>query len=589
MKSFLKYTLATIVGLLITGLLFFIIFFSAIGSMVSKKDEPAEIKSKSVLTLELNHIIRDRSAKDPFANFDFQSFSPVKTLGLNEILANIEKAGKDDDIKGIYMDLSVIPTGMATLEEIRNALLEFKESGKWIIGYSDNYIQTSYYLASVADKVYMNPAGRVNLTGLSSQLMFFKEGLDKLGVEPQIVRHGKFKSAIEPFTRNSMSDENRRQIEAYMGAMWDHMAEGIAAGRGLEEEEVNRITDELALHDPQSAVDYGFVDGLRYKDEILDELRDSSGINSDDDVRFVGLGKYNRVPKIDNIKGLAKDKIAVIYAMGTVMMGEGEEGTIGSDRISRAIRDARTDSTIKAIVFRINSGGGSALASEVIWRELKLATQDKPVIASLGDVAASGGYYIAAPADTIMASPNTITGSIGVFGLFFNAKDMLNDKLGIHVDVAKTHQYADLGSPFRSMTAKEHQIIKMGIEDVYETFVTHVAEGRDMSKEDVNEIAQGRVWSGVDAKRIGLIDLFGGMDEAVTLAGEMAGIEEYRVVGLPKLKDPFQQFLQEFSGNMQARIVQKALGNEARYYNNLKEAVKMEGIQARIPYRIEVY
>jgi protease-4 len=367
------------------------------------------------------------------------------------------------------------------------------------------------------------------------------------------------------------------------------MAEGIATGRGMEVEEVNRITNELALHDPKSAVEYGFVDGLKYKDEILAELRDSTDMDADDDVRFVGLGKYNRVPKIDNIKGLAKDKIAVIYAMGTVMMGEGEEGTIGSDRISRAIRDARTDSTIKAIVFRINSGGGSALASEVIWRELKLATQEKPVIASLGDVAASGGYYIAAPADTIMASPNTITGSIGVFGLFFNAKEMLNDKLGIHVDVAKTHQYADLGSPFRSMTAKEHQIIKMGIEDVYETFITHVAEGRNMTKEAVNDIAQGRVWSGVDAKRIGLIDLYGGMDEAVTLAGEMAGIEEYRVVGLPKLKDPFQQFLQEFSGNMQARIVEKALGNEARYYNNLREAVKMEGIQARIPYRIEVY
>jgi len=589
MKSFLKYTLATIVGLLITGLLFFIIFFSAIGSMVSKRDAPAEIRSKSVLNLELNHFIRDRSSKDPFSNFDFQSFSPAKTLGLNEILANIEKAKKDDDIKGIYMDLTFIPTGMATLEEIRNALLDFRESGKFIIGYSDNYIQTSYYLASVADKIYMNPAGRVNLTGLSSQLMFFKEGLDKLGVEPQIIRHGKFKSAIEPFTRNSMSEENRKQVESYMGALWNHMAEGIASSRGMEVEEVNRVTDELALHSPQSAVEHGFVDGLRYKDEVLAELRDSSGMDAEDDIRFVGLGKYNRVPKIDDIKGLAKEKIAVVYAMGTVMMGEGEEGTIGSDRISRAIREARTDSTIKAIVFRINSGGGSALASEVIWRELKLAAQEKPVVASLGDVAASGGYYIAAPADTIMASPNTITGSIGVFGLFFNSKELLNDKLGIHVDVAKTHQYADLGSPFRSMTAREREILKIGIEDVYETFITHVAEGRNMTKENINEIAQGRVWSGVDAKRIGLVDLFGGMEEAVALAGEMANIEQYRVVGLPKLKDPFQQFLQEFSGNMQARFVEKALGQEARYYYNFKEAVKMEGIQARIPYRIEVY
>lgn len=589
MKSFLKYTLATIVGILITGLLFFIIFFSAVGSMVSQKDAPAEIKSESVLRMELDHIIMDRSSKDPFANFDFQSFQPIRTLGLNEILANIEKAARDDDIEGIYLDVSIIPTGMATLEEIRNALIEFRKSGKFIIAYSDNYMQTSYYLASVADRLYMNPAGRVNLAGLSSQLMFFKEGLDKLGVEPQIIRHGKFKSAIEPFTRNSMSEENRRQIEAYVGALWDHMAEGIAGARNMEVSEINRVTEELKLHSPQSAVDHGFVDALKYKDQVLRELRDSTGRDADDDVRFVGLGKYNRVPRIDDVKGLAKDKIAVVYAMGSVIMGEGEEGTIGSERISRAIRKARKDTTIKAIVFRVNSGGGSALASEVIWRELKLAQKEKPVVASLGDVAASGGYYIVAPADTIMASPNTITGSIGVFGLFFNGKELLNDKLGIHVDVVKTHRHADLGSPFRPMTAQEKQVVQKGIEDVYDTFITHVAEGRDMTKKAVNEIAQGRVWSGVDAKRIGLIDKFGGLQEAVELAGRMAEVEEYRVVGLPRLKDPFEQLLKDFTGNVQARIVEETLGHDARYYRYLKETVSMEGIQARIPYRIEVY
>lgn len=587
MKSFLKYTLATIVGILITGLLFFLIFFSTMGALISKGDEPAEIKSNSLLRMELSHTIMDRSPKDPFANFDFSSFKPRTTLGLNEILANIEKAGKDDDIEGIYLDLSVVPAGMATIEEIRNALIDFRESGKFIIGYADSYSHSTYYLATVADKIYMNPAGMVRMTGLSSQLMFFKEGLDKLGVEPQVIRHGKFKSAIEPFTRNNMSEENRHQINAYVSTLWNHMAEEISGHRNIPQDTLNMLVNNLELHSAEAAVDFGLLDGLKYKDEVLDELKDKSGVN--EDIRFVGMKKYNRVPEIKDYKGLAKDKVAVIYAMGTVMMGEGQDGTIGSDRISRAIRDARKDTAIKAIVFRINSGGGSALASEVIWRELKLARQEKPVVASFGDVAASGGYYIAAPADTIMASPNTLTGSIGVFGLFFNTKELLNDKLGIHTDVVKSHSYSDFGSPFRSMTEKEKEVARAGVEDVYNDFVKHVAEGRNMEEEGVNEIAQGRIWSGVDARRIGLIDLYGGLQEAVDMAADMAELEQYRTVGLPRLKDPFQQFLKEFSGDIKARVLRETLGKESRYYLNMKEALKMEGIQARIPYKIEVY
>ena len=270
-------------------------------------------------------------------------------------------------------------------------------------------------------------------------------------------------------------------------------------------------------------------------------------------------------------------------------MGEGEEGTIGSDRISRAIRNAREDSTVKGIVFRVNSGGGSALASEVIWREAKLAAEEKPFIASLGDVAASGGYYIVAPADTIIASPNTITGSIGVFGLFFNGKEFLNDKLGVHVDVAKTHKYADIGTPFRAMKAEERQVIKDGIVETYDTFISHVAQGRDMTKDQVDEIGQGRVWSGVDAKRIGLIDMYGGLEEAVSLAADKAGIEKYRTVDLPKLKDPFQQFMEEFKGGMKASIIKQELGDSYKYYQELQQIKNMEGIQTRIPYRIEIY
>ncbi|MFP4017769.1 MAG: signal peptide peptidase SppA [Bacteroidales bacterium] len=588
MKSFFKYTLASLVGVIIAGLLFFLIFFTSISIMLSKQDKPVEINPNTVLKVKLDNIIMDRNPKSPFGNFDFQSFKPQPSLGLNEILANIEKAGEDDNIEGIYLELTSIPAGMATIEEIREALIKFKETGKFIIAYSDNYVQTSYYLASVADKIYVNPAGRINLTGLNSQVMFFKEALDKLGIEPQIIRHGKFKSAIEPFTRNEMSEENRTQIMEYVSDLWSTMAEGIEEFRGIDNQKINELADNLSLETAEIALEQKFVDGLKYKDEILGELKDSSKTDKDD-VDFVNLNKYNRVPEIKDYKGLATDKIAVVYAMGSVIMGEGEEGSIGSDRISRAIREARKDSTIKAIVFRVNSGGGSALASEVIWRELKLASETKPVIASLGDVAASGGYYIVAPADTIVANPNTITGSIGVFGIIPNVKELMNDKLGIYMDVAKTNKHSDIGNPFRSLTDYEKQVIKNGIEDVYDNFVGRVADGRNMTKEEVDEIGQGRVWSGIDAKNIGLVDLFGGLDKAIEIAGEKAKIEKYRVVELPELKDPFDQFMKQIKGGAKTRIIKNALGDEYTYYEQLEEVKNMSGIQARIPYKIEIY
>ncbi|MFP4046331.1 MAG: signal peptide peptidase SppA [Bacteroidales bacterium] len=588
MKSFFKYTLASLVGVIIAGLLFFLIFFTSISIMLSKQDKPVEINPNTVLKVRLDNIIMDRNPESPFGNFDFQSFKPQSSLGLNEILANIEKAGKDDNIEGIYLELTAIPAGMATIEEIREALIKFKETGKFIIAYSDNYVQTSYYLASVADKIYVNPAGRINLTGLNSQVMFFKEALDELGVEPQIIRHGKFKSAIEPFTRNDMSEENRTQIMEYVSDLWSTMAEGIEEFRGIDNEKINELAENLSLETAENALEQKFVDGLKYKDEILGELKDSSKTDKDD-VDFVNLNKYNRVPEIKDYKGLATDKIAVVYAMGSVIMGEGEEGSIGSDRISRAIREARKDSTIKAIVFRVNSGGGSALASEVIWRELKLASETKPVIASLGDVAASGGYYIVAPADTIVANPNTITGSIGVFGIIPNVKELMNDKLGIYMDVAKTNKHSDIGNPFRSLTDYEKQVIKNGIEDVYDNFVGRVADGRNMTKEEVDEIGQGRVWSGIDAKNIGLVDLFGGLDKAIEIAGEKAKTEKYRVVELPELKDPFNQFMKQIKGGAKTKIIKNALGDEYTYYEQLEEVKNMSGIQARIPYKIEIY
>jgi protease-4 len=588
MKGFFKYLLASILGVIIAIFLFFFIMMGIIGAAISKQDQVVKIEKNTILHVTLDQTITDRSNKNPMESFDFSTFKPVTQLGLNDILDNIKKAKTDENIAGIYLDLNIIPAGIATIEEIRNALLDFKASGKFIISYADSYTQPSYYIASVSDKVYLNPEGMMMFVGLRAELMFFKEALEKLGVEMQIIRHGKFKSAVEPFMYTKMSDENREQTMTYIGAIWNKMLTGISESRNISVDDLNKIANNLLLKNAESAVELKFVDGLKYKDEILDELMTLTEKKDIDKITTIDLAKYTKVPRKDR-KALEKDKIAVVYASGTVMMGEGAEGTIGSDRISQAIREARRDSSVKAIVFRVNSGGGSALASEVIWREVKLAQEVKPVIASLGDVAASGGYYIVCPAQTIVASPNTITGSIGVFGTLPNGKELMNKKLGVHIDVAKTNEYADMGSFFRPLTAQEKDMIQFEIEEIYQTFITHVAEGRNMTKEKVDEIGQGRVWSGANAMEIGLIDEFGGLDKAIEIAAKAANLEKYRVVDLPKLKDPFQQLMEDFSGNVRTSILKNELGNEYVYYETLQDIRSMKGIQARIPFEVEIY
>ena len=590
MKSFFKYLLASVLGVIVAGILMFFILIGGITAMVSSQDKAVEIKPNTILHMELNSPIMDRSNKNPFENIDFSSFEPINALGLNDIIDNLKKAKEDPNIKGIYLDFTVIPTGIATIEEIRNGLIDFKESGKFILAYADTYTQPSYYLASIADKVYLNPEGLLTFVGLRSEIMFFKEALDKLGVEPQIIRgpDNKFKSAVEPFMYKKMSDANREQITTYLGSIWDQMLKGISAERNISIKDLNTLADNLTLNDAQAAVDNGLIDALKYKDEILDELAELTEKEDTKDLKTISIAKYTKVT-VKKDKKFEKNKIAVVYASGSVVMGEGQEGSIGSDRISRAIRKARKDSTVKAIVFRVNSGGGSALASEVIWREVKLAQEIKPVIASLGDVAASGGYYIVAPAQKIIASPNTITGSIGVFGVLPNGKKLLNDKLGIHVDVVKTNKFADMGTFSRPLTAQEKEAIQFSIENIYETFITHVAEGRNMTKEEVDEIGQGRVWSGTNAIEIGLIDGFGGLEDAIKLAAESANLEAYRIVDYPKLEDPFQHFMKELQGNVRVSILKNELGDQYKYYENLKSIQGMEGIQARIPYEIEIY
>ncbi len=575
-------------------ILIVILFFILMGMVLSvaslSKKEVVVVPENSILQLKLNEEIADRSSSNPFNNFDFSSFKTSKSPGLNEILQNIKKAKTDDNIKGIFLDLGTIPSGIATIEEIRNALLDFKSSKKFIISYSEEYTQKAYYIASVSDKVYLYPEGALDFKGLNGEVMFFKGLLDKLDVDVQILRHGKFKSAVEPFVLDKMSEPNKEQTLKYISGIWNQMLEGISESRKMSVAQLNGIADSFKIQKAQDAVTYKLVDKLLYKDELLAELRNLLGIGKKEKINSISLQKYTSVPDKTKKIHKTKDKIAVIYALGEIVSGKGDDETIGSDRISEAIRKARLDSAVKAIVLRVNSPGGSALASDVIWREVDLSKKTKPVVVSMGDVAASGGYYIACAATRIVADPTTLTGSIGVFGLIPNLKGLFNNKLGVSFDNVKTNNYADIGSTYRPLTKSEENIYQTSVENIYETFITHVAEGRGMTKEKVDSIGQGRVWNGVDALEIGLIDEFGGLEKSIEIAAKLAKIEEYKIQSLPAQKDPFTQIMEELSGeSTDQTILKNKLGELYEFYNYIQYVKNTKGVQARIPYTIKIY
>ncbi|MBL7112926.1 MAG: signal peptide peptidase SppA [Bacteroidales bacterium] len=585
MKSFLKYTLATIVGIILSTIILFLFLIIIVAA--SSQEKPVEIKENTILLVKLNEQIVERTVDSPFNYFSSGLFTMTRAMGLNDILDNINKAKLDENISGIYMELTAIAAGMGTVEEIRNALIDYKESGKFLICYGDILTQKAYYLASVADTIYLNPAGQMILMGFGAQVMFYKEALDKLGVEIQIIRHGTYKSAVEPFMLNEMSDENREQTLAWVGTIWEHTLKGISEEREIAIEKLNEFADNMTIKNAQLALDNGLIDGIMFKDQVIDELKKITNTEEKKDLRSISLRKYTKVPKVRE-KGWSKDKIAVIYAHGTINLGNMGEGYISSERISKTIRNARRDSTIKAIVLRINSGGGGSLASEVIRREIELASEVKPVVASFGDVAASGGYYIAAQADTILCNPNTITGSIGVFAIIPYAGEFFSNKLGINMDVAKTNPHADMGSPFRPLSEDEKSVIRFGVEEVYDDFLEYVGDGRNMTREEVDAIGQGRVWSGVNALENGLVDLYGGKIESIEIAAKMAGLEKYRIVELPKLEDPFEQLLRELTENAKMRTISKELGEEFKYYKQLHDLKHLSGIQARLPFMFEI-
>jgi protease-4 len=588
MKQFFKFFLASCLGFLVSFIALGAIgvwIISAVATSAVNDEPNVDVDDNSILYLTLNNAIVDHTTSEGLPSV----LGGSSAIGLDDILASIKYAKTDDHIKGIFIEASSLNTGMATVEELRNSLLDFKTSGKFIIAYSDYYTQGGYYLSSIADKIYVNPMGGVEFKGLSAELVFIKGTLEKLGVEPQIIRHGKFKSAIEPLINDKMSESNRLQTRTYIGSLWNKMLDGVSKSRKISVADLQTIANGLLITDAKAALDKKFVDGVKYKDEVLDMLKEKTGSESINKINFINLNNYVKVnrPSV----GDRNKKVAVIFAEGSIVDGKGSDGDIGSVTLSRQLRSARLDDKIKAVVLRINSPGGSALASDVIWREVLLLKKVKPVIVSMGNVAASGGYYIACAADTIVAQPNTITGSIGVFGVLWNAKG-LTDKLGVSVDTVKTGAMADLGTASRAMTEPERKYIQNQIEMIYDVFIGKVADGRKMSKADVDSIGQGRVWSGIDAKRIGLVDVLGGMDVAINIAAKKAKLEDFSVVFLPRPEKGLTKFFKDLSGDEDdkvSKIMAKELGPDYKYYQYLKNARQIQGIQARMPYEIEIH
>lgn len=583
MKDFFKYLFASMLGFFLSVVIIFIIviviIFGAISSL--DDDKSVTVSNNSILFLNLDQPITERTPKNPFGNLPIVGSAEKDGIGLNDLLKSIKKAKTDDNIKCIYLNVSSPNAGFATMREVRNALIDFKKSHKKIISYSEVYTQGAYYLASVADKIYLNPEGALEFKGFSSELTFFKGTLEKAGVEMQVIRVGNYKSAVEPFILDKMSDYNRQQVTAYVGGLYNTFLTDIAKSRNMERDSLFSIADQYKIQQPQDALNYKMIDGLKYKDQILEELKGISGRTKGENIRSVAINDY---AKNNSDAGSSKNKVAVIYANGEINGGEGNDNQIGSERISRAIRKARLDDDIKAVVIRVNSPGGSALASDVIWREIVLTKKEKPVIASFGDVAASGGYYIGCAADSIFVQPNTITGSIGVFGIIPNFQNLMTNKLGITFDGVKTGQYADIMATNRPMTAGERFIIQNELNRVYSGFVSRVADGRKKSKAYIDSIGGGHVWIGTDAVQIGLADRIGSFNDAINAAAKKAKIKDFKVVEYPDVIDPLKSLMDESTDKIKTYYTKQELGDHYMLYQQMKKVMASSGIQARMPF-----
>lgn len=591
MKQFIKFTFASALGtILVIVIGFFFLMSMLIASIGALSSEPKPtIVEHSILRMKFDYEITDRTNTDEYGlrGFDFFTMKEKDNTGMYDIIKNIRRAADDPKITGIYLDVSQIATSTAILQEIRQELVDFKKSGKFIISYSETYTQGAYYLASVSDKVYLNPSGMLDLHGMASQIMFYKNMLDKLDIDVQIIRgpNNKFKSAVEPYFLDKMSEANREQMERLLNSVWAEIASDISASRNISVERINEIADNLETYfDAEAALSSGLVDGLKYKDEIIEELKTLSG--SGDKLHIVENGQYSKIA----VASTSENEVAIIYAVGEIRDGSGSSNVIGSETLSRTLRKAREDENIKAVVMRVNSPGGSALASEVIRREVELTLKEKPVIVSMGGYAASGGYWISANANKIFADPTTLTGSIGVFGLFPNLQGFMNNKIGLTFDVAKTNKNADFGTLMQPLTETQHRALQQNVVKTYNEFTTLVAENRNLRQSYVDSIGQGRVWSGIDALEIGLVDELGGLDNAIEYAAKLVGIEyDYKIVELPKQKDILTQLLE--SGNNDKEIqnaIKTKMGPYYHYFEVLEQLTNTDEVQARLPFNMTI-
>jgi len=582
--KFLRNLFASIFGTLIgIGLLLLLIVL--IASLVSDTKE-VEVKSNSVLTLNLKSVVKDYAPKS--SNFLDEVFNiNERKIGLNEILNAIENASYDDNIKGISISTLGISAGVAQMQAIRNKLLEFKQSGKFIYAYADMYDQKSYYLSSVADSIFVNPRGAVDFKGLATEILYYKDFENKFGVKYEVIRHGKYKSAVEPYLTNKMSDNNKEQITSFLKSIWNGLTLDISKSRNISIQKLNNIADNLLGRNANSAKDNKLVDGIIYADEYKDKLKNAVETPLKETLNRVSLPNYITTGK-GRIRSSASDKIAVIYAQGEIIYGKGDEDNIGQDLIINALRKARESANTKAIVLRVNSPGGSALTSELIWREIELTKKQIPVVVSMGNVAASGGYYISCNANKIIAEPTTITGSIGVFGMLPNVSDLAN-KLGINAEQVKTNNNPSY-SVFEPISDEFKKVTKEGVEAVYTTFLDRVAKGRNLSVETVDSIAQGRVWTGAQAIKNGLVDELGNLHTAVVEAASLAGITDYGIRNYPSyhmnLEDKFSKL--PFIKSKEKILIEEFGQENYRIYKSLRNMTNAKGIQARLPFTLTI-
>lgn len=585
MKQFFKFMFASCLG---SALMLVILFIILIWTIGSSSQSTVTVKPKSVLYMDLSYDIPERTSSDNLSSVlgSLQNKN-ADMSGMNDIIANIDYAKNDPNISGIFLEMSSVGTSPANIEEIRNHIISFRESGKFVITYSETMAQNAYYLATAGNEIYINPDGMLDIHGMASQIMFYKHLLDKLDIEIQIIRgpNNKFKSAVEPYFLDKMSDANREQMEKLLNSIWFKIVSDINVSRGINIQRINELADNLALtFDAGVALDEGFVDGLAYRDEIIARIKDLADIEKSGKINVVTNSQYASARPEPKAKA---DKIAVIYANGQIIDGDGDDATIGSTTLSKAIREARENKKVKAIVMRVNSPGGSALASEVIRREVELAKAEKPFIISMGNYAASGGYWISSEGDYIFADPTTLTGSIGVFGTFPNAKKFLNETVGLTFDVAKTNKNADFGSITEPLTDYQKAMLQKYVGKTYNDFTALVARTRGLRQSYVDSIGQGRVWTGADALELGLVDELGGLDKAIEYAANKANLKDYSIKNYPKQKDLMETLL---SGNLTEpytkSLIKKRLGSNYTYIETFENVSRLNGIQALMPFMI---